>query len=139
MTGILDTASMIYKTFRHVETLFIEGRNLQVPNRPAIGYTRFIYFPLTISRPGRYRFLPRTNKVCTCRKALFDMYLLSTSDTAPTHYHLIAIFHASPPSPPHSPMQEGLARRPRHRSPPPPPCYRGKQNAYWGVEISILF
>ena len=31
----------LYKAFRHVETLFVQGRNL-VPYRPAIGYTGFI-------------------------------------------------------------------------------------------------
>ena len=45
--------------------------------RPAIGCTWFIYFPPTNSRPARYRFLPWTNKVSRCRKALFLMPLFS--------------------------------------------------------------
>ena len=59
------------KAFRHVETIFV-----QVPCRPAISCTGFIYFPPTNSKPARYRFLFWTNKVSTCRKAL----LVNTND-----------------------------------------------------------
>ena len=61
-----------YKAFRHVQTLFVQGRNL-VPSRPAIGWwkvnkpcqpiTRFVYITATNSRLAWY-------KVSTCRKAL---------------------------------------------------------------------
>ena len=46
-----------YKAFLLVETLFVQGRNLY-PAACYIGYTGFIHFQPTNSRPARYRFLP---------------------------------------------------------------------------------
>ena len=58
--------------FRHVETLFGQGRNL-VPNRPAIGWQKINNFHQPIAGMLGTRFLPWTNKVSTCRKALLEI------------------------------------------------------------------
>jgi len=57
------------KAFRHVETLFVQGRNL-VPSRPFIGSRGLFTFRQPIAGLLGTRFLPWTNKVSTCRKAL---------------------------------------------------------------------
>ena len=57
------------KASRHVETLFIQGRNF-VPSRPAIGWWKVNKPHQPIADLLGTRFLPRTNKVSTCRKGL---------------------------------------------------------------------
>ena len=54
-----------YKAFRHVETLFVQGRNLE-RRRLAIGWRKVAGLQLV----GGTRFLPWTNKVFTCPMAL---------------------------------------------------------------------
>ena len=58
------------KAFQLVETLFIQGRNL-VPTRPAIGWRGLFTFHRPIAVLLGTRFLPWTNKVSACRKALY--------------------------------------------------------------------
>ena len=63
------SASATNKAFQHVETLFVQGRNL-VPSRPAIsGQDLFTFRPPIADLLGA-RFLLWTNKVSTCWKAL---------------------------------------------------------------------
>ena len=59
---------------QYIETLFVQGRNL-VPSRTAIGWRGLFTFrqPLTVLLGTR--FLPWTNKVSTCRKALYATIL----------------------------------------------------------------
>ena len=58
-----------YKAFRHVETLFVQGRKL-VLSRPAIGWPKVNKPRQPIAGLLGTSFLPWTNKVSTCRKAL---------------------------------------------------------------------
>ena len=59
-----------YKAFRHVETLLVRGRNL-VASRPTIGWRGLFTFHQLIACLLGTKFLPGTNKVSTCRNALF--------------------------------------------------------------------
>ena len=59
-----------YKAFRHVETLFVQGIKL-VPRRLAIDWRKVNNFCQPIAGLLGTRFIPWTNKVCTCRKALY--------------------------------------------------------------------
>ena len=55
--------------FRHVETLFVQGRNL-VPSRPAIGWRDLFTLRQPIAGVLGTSFQPWINKVSTRRKAL---------------------------------------------------------------------
>ena len=72
---LLPLFSCLYKAFRHVETLFVQGRNL-VPSRPTFGWWK-------LSKPRQpivillgTRFLHCTNNIFTCQKALFSCLYL---------------------------------------------------------------
>ena len=55
----------IYKAFRHIETLFVQGRNL-VPSMSAISCRGLFTFRQPLASMLCTRFLPWTNKVSTC-------------------------------------------------------------------------
>ena len=59
------------KALLHVETLFVQGRNL-LPSMPAIGWRGLFTSRQPIAGLLGTRFLPWTNKVFTCRKALYS-------------------------------------------------------------------
>ena len=78
----------LYKAFRQVETLFVQGRNL-VPSRLGISW-------LKVNKPCQpktsllgTRFLPWTNKVSTCRMALLENFLTKSNKSA---YFILVFF-----------------------------------------------
>ena len=58
-----------YKVFRHVETSFVQGRNLYLAGLLLVIQGLFTFRKPIPGLLGT-RFLPWTNEVCTCRKAL---------------------------------------------------------------------
>jgi len=59
-----------YEAFRHVETVFVQGKNL-VPSRPAIGWQVLFTYRQPIEGLLGTRFPPWTKKVSTYRKAIY--------------------------------------------------------------------
>ena len=74
-----------YKAFKHVEILFVQGRNL-VPIRPAIGWWGLFTFHQPIPGLLGTRFLPLTNKVSTCRKAIMHCSVSANVICGLTHF-----------------------------------------------------